>query len=102
MRTTPFRVGAALAITVGAGYALCTIVFAAFPDAAARFMTALFHGLDFGVLRNDAAFTVGSFLYALMILMGWSFGLGTLFTYLAARMLGDRDAAPTWIERRST
>jgi len=82
----PARTGAAFAATVAVGYALCSLVFWAWPDAAANFMNALFHGLDFRKLQSGAAlFSFGSFLYAEAILAAWAFGLGTLFGWLAAR-----------------
>jgi uncharacterized protein DUF5676 len=82
----PLKLGGALAITVGIGYALCTIVFWLFPDAAANFMNALFHGLDFGTLKNAAAFTFASFVYGLVVLVVWAFLLGTTFGWVADRL----------------
>ena len=83
--TAPWRTGAALAATVFAGYALCTIVFWAWPEASAGFMNALFHGLDFRKLQaGPTLFSFGAFAYAALILAGWAFGLGTLFAWLAS------------------
>jgi hypothetical protein len=82
----PFEIGAALAITVAIGYALCTLVFWFFPGAAANFMNALFHGLDFRSLKVDGAFTLASFLYGLVVMSAWSFFLGALFGWLAQRL----------------
>ena len=82
----PFRLGGALAITVAVGYALCTIAFWLFPDAAANFMNALFHGLDFRALKVSGAFTFGSFAYGLGVLVAWAFLLGTLFGWVAHRL----------------
>lgn len=78
------RTGAAFAATVAIGYALCTVVFWAWPDAAANFMNALFHGLDFRKLQADGSlFNFGAFLYAEVVMSVWAFGLGTLFAELA-------------------
>jgi hypothetical protein len=85
-RTKPFRLGGAFAVTVGVGYALCTVVFWLCPEAAAAFMNALFHGLDFTPLANVAAFTFGSFAFAFVVLVAWAFMLGTLFAWVADRM----------------
>ena len=83
---TPLCTGGVFAATVGIGYAACTLVFWMFPDAAANFMNALFHGLDFRKLQaGPSLFSFGSFLYAEAILMGWAFGLGCLFGWLDAR-----------------
>jgi large-conductance mechanosensitive channel len=85
------RTGAAFAITVAVGYALCTLVFWIWPEVAAGFMNALFHGLDFRKLQSGpAAFSFGSFLYALVVMAMWAFGLGTLFSWLFARLGGAR------------
>jgi large-conductance mechanosensitive channel len=86
-RIPPVRMGVALAVTVGIGYALCTVVFWFWPEAAANFMNALFHGLDFRKLRaGDALFTFSSFAYGLVVLVAWAFMLGTLFGWLVDRL----------------
>lgn len=83
---TPFCTGGVFAATVGIGYAACTLVFWMFPEAAANFMNALFHGLDFRKLQGGSSlFSFGSFLYAEAILMGWAFALGSLFGWLDSR-----------------
>ena len=85
--------GCVLAATVGIGYAACTLVFWLFPDAAANFMNALFHGLDFRKLQaGTSLFSFGSFVYAEVILMGWAFGLGALFGWLDGRWHAARPA----------
>lgn len=83
------RSGTALAATVAIGYALCTLAFWIWPEAAANFMNALFHGLDFRKLQSGATlFSFGSFLYALIVTAAWAFGLGALFGWIFGR-LGD-------------
>lgn len=85
----PWKFGAMLALTVAIGYALCTAVFAAWPDSAANFMTALFHGLDFRKLQaGPNVFSFESFGYAVIVLAGWAFMLGTFFAWLV-RTLGE-------------
>ena len=80
------RTGTAFGITVAIGYAACTLVFWLWPEAAANFMNGLFHGLDFRKLQSGAAlFSFGSFLYALLVLAVWAFGLGALFGWLFGR-----------------
>jgi hypothetical protein len=80
------RTATAFAITVATGYALCTLVFWIWPEAAASFMNALFHGLDFRKLRSDPAlFSFGSFLYALCVMTAWAFVLGALFGWMSER-----------------
>ena len=77
------KTGTVFAATVGIGYAACTLVFWLVPDAAANFMNALFHGLDFRKLQaGGSIFTLGSFLYAEIVLVGWAFGLGCLSAWL--------------------
>jgi hypothetical protein len=81
------RTGAAFAITVAVGYALCTLVFWIWPEAAARFMNALFHGLDFTRLQSGPTlFSFGSFAYALIVMAAWAFGLGALFGWISGRL----------------
>lgn len=55
--------GAALALTVAIGYAACTLGFWLWPDAA-----------------------FGSFLYALVVLAAWAFGLGALLGWISGRL----------------
>ena len=84
--TSPMRLGAALALTVGIGYAACTLVFWLWPESAANFMNALFHGLDFRKLQSGPTlFDFGSFLYGLVVLVVWAFVLGAIFGWLLDR-----------------
>ena len=80
---SPWRFGAALAVTIAVGYGLCTVVFGVWPESAAGFMMALFHGLDFRKLQaGPSLFNFESFGYATVVLAGWAFMLGTLFAWL--------------------
>ena len=84
-----FRTGTAFAVTVSIGYALCTLAFWIWPEAAANFMNGLFHGLDFRKLQSGPAlFDFGSFLFALIVMAIWAFGLGTLFGWFSGRSHG--------------
>ena len=90
-RIAPWRIGAALAVTIVVGYALCTLVFWLWPDASANFMNALFHGLDFRKLQTGPTlFSFGSFGYAVLILAGWAFLLGTILAWVAGSLGSDR------------
>ena len=76
----PWWTGAAFAITVVIGYAACTAIFVALPDASAAFLNALFHGLDFTRLQPAAGvFSLAGFGRAAAVIAVWSFVLGTLF-----------------------
>jgi hypothetical protein len=87
----PIRSGTAFATTVAIGYTLCTLVFWIWPEAAANFMSALFHGLDFRRLQSGPAlFTFGSFTYALVVMAAWAFGLGALFGWISGRFSNAR------------
>jgi len=89
--SNPVRTGVALAVTVGVGYAICTLVFWISPEAAANFMNALFHGLDFRKLQNGAAlFSFSSFSYALAVMVAWAFMLGGFFGWVLDRFGGNR------------
>ncbi|HEX6297672.1 MAG TPA: DUF5676 family membrane protein [Burkholderiales bacterium] len=75
----PFRIGGALAATMATGYALCTLVFLLWPEVAANFMNALFHGLEFRKLqKGPALFEFGRFFYVLLIVTISSFWFGAL------------------------
>lgn len=81
------KTGLAFAATVGIGYSLCTVVFWSWPEAAATFMNALFHGLDFRKLQSGPAlFSFASFFQALMVMVLWAFGLGAIFTWIQGRI----------------
>ena len=81
--SSAIRTGTALAATVGVGYSACALVFWAWPEMAAAFMNALFHGLDFRKLQGGATpFSFGSFLYALAVMLVWAFVLGSLFEWI--------------------
>jgi hypothetical protein len=85
MRTAT-RAGFALAVTLGTGYALCTLVFVLWPEHAANFMNALFHGLDFRRLRHGPEFDFGRFVYVQVVLMVGAFWAGALFGALFDRL----------------
>ena len=85
-RASPLKTGAALATTAGVGYAACAVLFYLFPETAVNFMNALFHGLDFRKLQaGPVLFSFGSFLYALVVMMAWAFGLGAIFGWILDR-----------------
>jgi hypothetical protein len=92
--STAVRAGTALAATVALGYAACTLAFFLWPDIAANFMNALFHGLEFRKLQNGAAlFDFGRFFYVLLVLAVWAFWLGALFGWLFDRLGGGSSLA---------
>ena len=75
--------GVALAVTVAIAYSTCALFFWLLPDAALRVANALFHGLDFRKLQTGSAtFHFGEFVYALSVIVGWAFILGTIFGWL--------------------
>jgi hypothetical protein len=82
----PLKSGVAFAATMAIGYAACSVVFWLWPEAAASFMKALFHGLDFRQLQSGPTlFNFGSFAYALVGITIWAFGLGAVFGWLSGR-----------------
>lgn len=88
------RTGTALAATVSVGYVACALVFWIWPEAAADFMNALFHGLDFRKLQSGSAlFSFKSFFYALVISAAWSFFLGALFGWLWTWLGGGQQSS---------
>ena len=86
--SNPVRSSIALAVTVGIGYAACTVLFWAWPDQAAGFMNGLFHGLDFRKLQaGSSLFSFDAFLYALVILMAWALGLGFIYAWTKSKLV---------------
>ena len=84
------KTGLAFATTVAIGYAVCTLVFWAWPEAAANFMNGLFHGLDFRRLQSGTAlYSFGSVAYALVVMAAWAFALGTIFAWVRGRLVGE-------------
>ncbi len=83
---TPVRSGLALAITVGAFYALCTVAWALAPASFLSLMNNLFHGIDFTPLFKPQAFAFLGFLAALVVLSIWAFLTGMFFTWLHNRL----------------
>lgn len=88
-RVNPLHTGIALAVTIGIGYTACALGFWLWPDPAATYMNALFHGLDFRKLQSGPTmFNFGSFLYALLVSVIWAFGLGAIFGWVLNRVGG--------------
>lgn len=82
--------GMALAATVGIGYTACALAFGLWPEAAATFMNALFHGLDFRKLQAvPAPFDFGGFFFALAGIVIWAFLMGALFGGIVDRLRGS-------------
>ena len=78
----PLPTGLALSTTVALFYSLCTLVEVTWPDQFMGFMNALFHGLDFRKLVTTEPFTWSSFVYALVVLAAWGFGIGAFFSWV--------------------
>ena len=92
--STALRAGTALAATAALGYVACTLVFLAWPEIAANFVNALFHGLEFRKLQSGPTlFDFGRFSYALVVLAVWAFWMGALFGWLFERLGGGASPA---------
>lgn len=83
---SPIRTGIAFAITVGAFYALCTLVWVLAPGPFLTFMDNLFHGMDFSALVQPRPFALSGFVVALLVLSGWALAAGTFFAWLSHRI----------------
>lgn len=88
----PLRCASALAVTIAVFYSLCFLVEVLFPEQFMRFMNALFHGLDFGMLAKPESPDVPGFFSALAVLLVWGFAVGAFFAWLF-NILGARDTA---------
>ena len=82
----PLRTGLALAITVAAFYALCTLAWLSAQGPFLGFMNSLFHGIDFTSLVKPASFSWGGFVEALLVMSIWAFLAGTFFSWVRQRM----------------
>lgn len=78
------RTGTTFALTVAVAYTACAILFWLFPETAASFMNALFHGLDFRKLQAASEFSFGGFTFAVLGVTAWAFIFGALFGWLQA------------------
>lgn len=76
------KTGVMFSATVMLFYALCTLVWFVFPEPFVQFMNALFHGLDFRRLQGAPA-TLGSTIYAGVILGVWAFLAAMFFSWLS-------------------
>lgn len=88
----PWRFGAAFAVTVAVGYAVCTLLWMSFTGPAIAFLNALFHGLDFRPLATGAGFSLLAGLYATAVLTVWAFLIGALFAVIRNRLSGQRSS----------
>jgi hypothetical protein len=85
--------GVSLAVTVGAAYTACALVFWIWPESAVNFVNALFHGMDFRRLQaGPKLFDFGAFAYALVIFMGWAFLPGALHGAVSELLVARRRA----------
>jgi hypothetical protein len=88
------RQGTTFAITIAIAYSVCTLVFWAWPQAAASFMNGLFHGLDFTRLQTPpGSFGFELFVYGVIVLTIWAVALGALFGWISGRLGGNRGLA---------
>lgn len=88
----PWRFGAAFAVTVFVGYAVCTILWVAFTDPALTFLNSLFHGLDFRKLATGGGFSVSGAVYAALVMTVWAYLIGALFALVRNRFAVDRSS----------
>ena len=78
----------ALAGTVAAFYALCTVPWLVAPGPFLGFMNSLFHGMDFSPLLRKASFSAAGFIEALVVMSVWAFLAGTFYGWLRQRLGG--------------
>lgn len=82
----PWKTGAALALTMAISYLVCTVLHAVWPDAGVVFLNALFHGLDFRQLGTPQPPSLAMVWPPLLVLGGWGFVVGTLFSWLLQKL----------------
>lgn len=80
-RIYAWKTGAALAIAIALGYAICAVLFAFWPGAGAEFGAAIVRGA--GYEGNEVTHWSGTaFIYAVAILLIWAFATGALFAWV--------------------
>lgn len=89
----PWRFGAAFALTVMAGYIVCTAIWMLFTEPSIAFVNALFHGLDFRRLYVGGAFAFSGWVFALAVLSAWAFLIGTLFAQVHSWLTPERPSS---------
>lgn len=92
-KLAPWRFGAAFALTVIAGYTVCTVIWLLFTEPSIAFVNALFHGLDFRRLYAGGAFASRDWFFALAVLSGWAFLFGTLFAQVHSWLTPERPSS---------
>ena len=82
----PLRTAMTFAITVALFYSLCTLAWVLAPELFLRFMSDLFHGMDFTTLVQSGSFAWRGFLAALFVLGTWALLAGAFFAWLSNRL----------------
>ena len=75
----PLQTDTALAATVAVFYKPCTLVEDLWPAQFMGFMNALFHGIDFRPLQAAELHPWRAYLYALAVMVIWSFAMCAFF-----------------------
>ena len=78
-RLNPWIIGVVVSITVVIIYAICTLFWFAFTEPSINFLNALFHGMDFRKIYGSAAFSLGNFLYVLVVFTVWGYLVGVVY-----------------------
>ena len=88
-RLNPWKFGAVLSLTVLINYVLCTIFWYAFPGPSLDLINGLFHGMDFRKIFAAAPFSVGTFVYVLIVFAVWAYILGVVYATMRNVLLGQ-------------
>lgn len=78
-RLNPWIFGVVVSITVVIIYAICTVFWFAFTEPSINFLNALFHGMDFRKIYGSAPFSLGDFLYVLVVFTVWGYIVGVVY-----------------------
>jgi uncharacterized protein DUF5676 len=91
-KLNPWTFGAVISITVVVNYVLCTMFWFAFTGPSIKFLNVLFHGMDFNKIYVSSAFSIGDFLYVLIVFAVWAYVLGVIYAVTRNLLIG-RDGA---------
>jgi hypothetical protein len=91
-KLNPWTFGAVLSITVAVSYILCALFWYSVTGPSIEFLNAVFHGMDFRKIYAATPFSVGMFVYVLIVFAVWSYILGAIYAVVRNLLLAESKA----------
>jgi hypothetical protein len=89
VKLNPWKFGSVLSLTVLINYILCTVFWVAFPGPSLDLINGLFHGMDFRKIFSATPFSLGTFVYVLIVFAVWAYILGVVYATMRNVLLGQ-------------